>query len=114
LIDRYKKLGFVWLGLFIVMSILFRDIWHSLTTSFALFFLFVLPGFSILYKKEFIERLVFGSIIGMAMIGLPSYYLGVLGFHVKYHFVFAIIITTIGIGLEHMYTPEVEPSESAM
>ena len=58
-------------------------------TAFGIFWLFILPGVSILYywheKMAFIERLIIGIVLSSALIGISSYYLGLLGLHIKYH-----------------------------
>lgn len=55
----------------------------------AMFWLLVLPGFFImLYWMEelkFFERLIIGIAAGTSIIGLASYYFGLMGLNVKYH-----------------------------
>src|SRR3989344_5829700 len=60
-----------------------------LRTVLSLFWLFVLPGYFImLYWKErleFIERIVIGIALSAGVIGVFSYYLGIIGLNIKYH-----------------------------
>ena len=52
-------------------------------TAVALFWLFVLPGYAItLYwieKLSFMERIAAGTVAAMALNGIASYYLGIIG-----------------------------------
>ena len=52
-------------------------------TSASLFWLFILPGYSVMLywkqKLEFSERIVIGTAAAMALTGLASYYLGLAG-----------------------------------
>ncbi|MBD3310695.1 hypothetical protein GF351_05760 [Candidatus Woesearchaeota archaeon] len=49
----------------------------------------LLPGFFCMYywsqKLDFLERLVAGAALSAALIGIASYYVGLMGIHVKYH-----------------------------
>ena len=53
------------------------------------FWLFILPGFALLYywqdKLNFIKRFIIGTALSIAIMGIFSYYLGLLGIHLKYH-----------------------------
>lgn len=54
-----------------------------LRVSASLFWLFIVPGYFLtLYWKEslgFVERTVFGSVAAIAVVGITSYYLGLIG-----------------------------------
>ena len=86
-----------------------------LRTVLAVFWLFVLPGFSImLYWHEelkFFERLVIGIAVGTSIIGLASYYLGLMGLHIKYH---AILLPSamIAIGLIMAFNKKSQAAEN--
>lgn len=60
-------------------------------TAFGIFWLFVLPGFCLLYhwheKINFIERFIMGIVISAAIIGILSYYIGLMGLNIKYHII---------------------------
>ena len=60
-----------------------EDITDVLRVSAALCWLFIMPGYFLtLYWKEslgFLERIVIGSIAAIAVVGITSYYLGLVG-----------------------------------
>jgi hypothetical protein len=60
-----------------------------LRAVFAVFWLLILPGFFImLYWHEelkFFERLIIGIAAGTSIIGLASYYFGLMGLNIRYH-----------------------------
>lgn len=60
----------------------------TIRISLGIFWIFV-SGFFILYhwheKLEFIERLLISIPLTLAIIGMSSYYLGIIGVHIKYH-----------------------------
>ena len=75
--------------------VLFRNV-------LALFWLFALPGYFIMLywkeKLEFIERIVIGIALSAGMVGIFSYYLGLMGLNIKYH-VILLPSAIIAIGL---------------
>lgn len=90
------KKEFVYIGfLFLIVLIIFRIVYFKddLLASFrivvSLFWLFVLPGYCImLYWREnldFTERIVIGIALSAAVVGIISYYLGLMGLNIKYH-----------------------------
>ena len=90
------KIGFYKESLFSLARILF-----------SLYWIFAIPGIFITHtfssRMKFIERFFIGFGIGAAIIGLFSYYIGLVGFHVKYHGVLLpliVIIVTIIIILK--------------
>ena len=95
LIDKLKKEFSVVGVLFIVFLIVFKILFYKesliivIKTVFALFWIFVLPGFALMYywhdKLNFLERLIIGITLSAALIGLLSYYLGLFGLNIKYH-----------------------------
>ena len=95
------------LGLIIFKIAFFKeDIVVLLRTVLSLFWLFALPGYFImLYWKEqlkFTERFVIGAAISAAIIGLSSYYIGLIGLDIKFHTVLIpviLILTGILINL---------------
>ena len=65
------------------------------------FWVFILPGFSLMFywedKLSFTERLVIGVGVSAAIIGIISYYLGLLGLNIKYHtIIIPLILIIIG------------------
>ncbi len=106
--DTIKKearyIGLLFLSVFIIFKIMFFN--ESLLVLFrmnlSLFWLFVLPGyFAMLCWKEnldFPERLAAGIALSAAVIGISSYYIGLMGLNIKYHAVLLpAIIMILGI-----------------
>ena len=93
--------------LFLISSLIFKiiyfkeDLFVTLRIVLSLFWLFLLPGYSImLYWKEkldFTERLVAGVALSAAIIGILSYYIGLLGLSMKHHAVL-LPLALISIG----------------
>jgi len=96
-----KELQYIFL-LFILSLIIFKiaffkeNIIVLLRNILSLFWLFVLPGyFMMLYWKEklgFTERFIIGIALAAAVIGIVSYYLGLVGWDIKFH---AVILPLI-------------------
>ena len=65
-------------------------------SAISLFWIFILPGFTIMHywnhELDFLERLIIGTVLSIAITGISSYYLGLIGINLKYH---AIIIPPI-------------------
>lgn len=72
----------------------------------SLIWLFVLPGFAILYywheKLEFAERLIAAVPLSTVLVAIPSYYLGLLGLHIAYHGVL-LPLAVIAVGIVLLY-----------
>jgi uncharacterized membrane protein len=108
LFDFVKKesiyLAIVFLALLLILKIVFfKENFVVLTRyTFSLFWLFILPGYSaMLYwreKIEFVERIVVGFAVSAAVIGVFSYYIGLIGLNIKYHiFLLPLILIIAGI-----------------
>ena len=73
---------------------------NTLKLFFSLVWVFVLPGFVLMLNwhenLQFFERLILGTGISAAIIGICSYYLGLLGLHTQYH---GIILPFVLIGI---------------
>ena len=93
--DLLKK-ELQYLGILLLVSlILFKlvffneDLFVTVKMILSLFWIFVLPGYSVMFywheKLDFVERLVIGAALSAAVIGTISYYLGLAGLHIKYH-----------------------------
>lgn len=97
LFENTKKELFYILILFFIALIIFKIAFSKenlivlLRNVFSLFWLFVLPGYFIMLywkeKLEFLERLIVGVVLAAAVIGISSYYLGLIGINIKYHIV---------------------------
>lgn len=85
-----KKLAILFLLLVVIFKIVFykESLWITVRLIFAFSWLYLLPGFAILYfwreKLNFLERLVISIPLGMSIIAIFGYNLGLLGLHVKY------------------------------
>ena len=99
-----QYIGILFLLVLIVFKIaFFKENFIVLFRSvLSLFWLFALPGYFImLYWKEhlgFTERFVIGIAISAAIIGIFSYYLGLIGLNIKFHHILLpILLIIIGI-----------------
>ena len=91
---------------FVLALILFKIVFfkEALVVLFkfvlSLFWMFVLPGYFIMLywkdKIDFVERLIVGVALSAAVTGVLSYYIGLAGLNLKYHFVLipSILILT--------------------
>ena len=105
--EKLKK-EFAYLAIFFaVIAILFIFIFYKenfvvkIRTVFSFFWLFVIPGYFLMFyweqNLEFIERAIIGIPLAAAITGISSYYLGLLGLNLKYHiFLMPILLITIG------------------
>jgi len=102
LVGKLKKelayLGVLFLTAFIIFQIAFykEKVLVNLRVVFSVFWLFVLPGFYLLYnwheKLSFIERVFLGIAVSTAVIALFSYYLGLAGLHIKSHHILLPVV----------------------
>ena len=99
-----KYVGILFLLVLIIFKIAFYK--ENLVVLFrnvlSLFWLFVLPGYFImLHWKEkigFLERFIIGIALSAAIIGIFSYYLGLIGLNIKYHTILLpLVLILIGI-----------------
>lgn len=101
LIREIRSLTIVMVILVIIMKIIFyRDDFISTTRlGLSLFWLFVLPGYAILYywkdKIIFAERIAVGAVLAAGFMAISSYYLGLAGVHIKYHGIILPVIMLI-------------------
>ncbi|MBW2976431.1 hypothetical protein KY347_03220 [Candidatus Woesearchaeota archaeon] len=109
-IDKIKKeltyLLIVFVGGIIIFKMVFykEDILNVLKMVASLFWLFLLPGYSIILyweeKLDFLERLIIGVALGLALIGITSYYLGLAGLSIKYHtIILPLVFILVGLML---------------
>ena len=102
--DMKKELMYIGL-LFIIALVVFKiaffkeEVTVLLRTVLSLFWLFVLPGyFILLYWKEklgFMERFIVGIMVSAAIIGIASYYIGLIGLNLKYHAILLPLVLII-------------------
>ncbi|MBI2134295.1 hypothetical protein HYU11_06485 [Candidatus Woesearchaeota archaeon] len=69
----------------------------------SLFWLFIIPGYSLMLywaeKLDFAERLIAGTALALAITGVIGYNLSVLGLHMKYHPIILPITMLAAAGL---------------
>jgi len=87
------KLLLVLVGLLVIFKVVFyrEGIISTSRTALALFWILILPGYALMHywkkRLEFTERIVIGTAVAAAIIAVASYYLGLVGLHVKYQVV---------------------------
>ena len=119
--EQMKKELAIISAIFVLTFLAFKAIFLSedffivLRTVAAIFWVLVLPGFAImLYWREelkFYERLIIGIGVGTALIGLLSYYTGLMSLHVKYHAILlplAIILAGFIMAATRKYNPDIK------
>ena len=84
-LELAKGIAIFFIALTILLQLVFNkeSIIVSIRSSFSIVFLFTLPGSLLLLMLEKIstvQRIIFGTAIGGAIIGILSYYLGIAGF----------------------------------
>ena len=71
-----------------------------LRVVFSLFAMFIVPGYAITLvmekKAEFAERIVLGSALSLAIVSTASYYLGLSGLNLKYHYILPLLLILVG------------------
>jgi uncharacterized membrane protein len=99
--DEMKSLGIMFIVVLIAFKIAFfkENFIILLRNVLSLFWLFALPGyFMLLYwknKLDFLERFIIGTSLSAATIGIVSYYFGLLGLNINYHFVLIPLLLII-------------------
>jgi len=113
IIKEFQYVGFLFLVALIAFKIAFfkENLIVLFRNVLSLFWLFVLPGyFLMLYwkeKLEFVERFIIGIALAAAIIGIFSYYLGLIGLNIKYHtIVLPLILILFGIIINFRKTKE--------
>jgi len=102
--QELKKLGILFVLIFIIFVVLFRkeNFLVTLRTVLAIFYIFIIPGYFITLnmKLDFAERIVIGCAISAAIIGIVSYFLGLMGINLLYMFIFYPLIIIIYFSME--------------
>ncbi len=103
-LKELKYIGILFLLAIVMFKIAFfnESLAVLIRTILSLFWLFALPGYFImLYWKEklgFMERFIIGIALSAGIIGIFSYYLGLIGLNIKYHtIVLPVVLILIGI-----------------
>lgn len=99
-------IGIIFLIILIVFKIAFfkENLIILLRSVVALFWIFALPGYFImLYWKEklgFTERFIIGIALAASLIGIASYYLGLIGLNIKHHTILLpLILISAGLAI---------------
>ena len=107
--EESRYIGMLFLAALIIFKIVYfkENFAVLLKITASLFWIFVIPGyFAMLYwkeKLEFAERFVIGVLVSAAIIGIFSYYFGLIGLNMKYHaFVLPILIIITGLAAAMM------------
>ena len=92
--------------MFVVLKIAFfnEPFFSSLRVAFSFFYVYCLPGYALLFywheNFSFIERFLAGTVMGIALVGIFSYYLGLLGWNVNnQHIVLPLLFIALGFAL---------------
>lgn len=119
MLDKLKKEAVNILILFLLLLIIFKIIYSKeniitvIRTVLSIFWLFILPGFYLMYhwreKLGFGERLVIGTGLSAAIIGIVSYYLGLIGLNIKYH---TVILPLVMLGLALFLVVKTNPKSN--
>jgi uncharacterized membrane protein len=90
--ERKNEMYALGVGFIVLAAILLAGFKASpwldvLRTAAALYWMFVIPGYALALcsKQGFVERLILGITVQVALFGLLSYYAGLAGWHVATH-----------------------------
>ena len=94
--------------LIIILKIVFfkESFITILIFSLSLIWLFFIPGYFIIWHfnlQDPLTRTIISSITGIAVIGISSYYLGILHLHMKYHVFLPIVIIIVSIAIKKIH-----------
>jgi len=112
-----QYIGILFLLVMVIFKISFfkEDLIVLFRTVLSLFWLFALPGWFIMMywqeKLEFMERFIIGIILSAGIIGILSYYLGLIGLNIKHHTILLpLAIMAVGF-IAVMKKNEVKPAD---
>ena len=108
-------MGITLLLTFVIFKIVFYKEDFVVVARFMLSFYFalVLPGFSLMLywieKLGFFERFVLSIPLSAALVGILSYYTGILGIHIMYtSFILPAFLILLGLGIFLFLAPKSE------
>lgn len=115
--DKIKEESMWLLYLFICLVVVFKIVFYKENIStlihsvFGLFWLFILPGFALMFiwkdNFDFIERLIGGSVLSVAIIGLTSYNLTLLNVNIRLQYILVpLSIEVISITIIYFLTKQ--------
>lgn len=91
LLDEGKSIGLIFIAITIILKIVFykETIPNVLIRTLSIFWLFILPGYSVLLlwkdKLDLTSRIIMSLPISAVTIGIVGYYISLIGIHAKYH-----------------------------
>jgi hypothetical protein len=104
--DKIKKemllIMEIFLALVVILKIVYyhEGIWEIIKITLGIFWLFVIPGYAFfLYWIDilpFLERLIYGAIAALGIMGVVSYLLGLYGVHIRIDHLLIPACTVIG------------------
>ncbi len=108
--ELFHKEGKLLLGILVVLFLALKIVFFqesflsTLRITLSLFGMFVLTGWALTYywkeKLDFLERIVIGVAVSSAVLGIVSYYAGLLGWPPKYHgYVLPVLLFLVGMAL---------------
>lgn len=96
-----SNVGFLFIAVFMIFKLVYyKDpLLTSLRFAASLFWMFVLSSYFIMLywkdKLDFTERLIIGIGLSAAVIGIASYYIGLMGLNISYHGIFLPLIMIV-------------------
>ena len=103
LFEKLKKESLHLCILFAALIVIFKIIYYNesllsiLRVVFTIFYMFILPGFLIMYHWDFdfLKRLFLGIALSAASVGILSYYIGIIGF--RHHWIVPLLIILFSV-----------------
>jgi len=103
-----KKESIILLAIIIISVLVTKIIFYKESifivtrTVVSFFWLFIIPGFIIMYywsdRLDFLERLFVGTALNTAFVGVMSYYLGIIGINISTHgIILPVAVIIIGL-----------------
>lgn len=100
------RLGIGLLLILIALQIVFykESLGTIIKIALALYYLYIIPGFCVMlywqHRLDFIERFIVGTMAGLGLIAILSYFTGMFGISIIYHnYIFPPIIIVVGLAL---------------
>ncbi len=100
-LSEVKKIALSFVVFVLLLKIIFfkETLLNVLKSAASIYWILILPGIGLTYifhNLSFVERIVASIAIGASILGISSYYAGLLGIHIKYS---AVLLPTIFIML---------------
>ena len=118
ILNKLKKemsiIGILLISFILIFKIVFfkENLMVIFRIIISIFWMFALPGYAIMFywnnKLGFTERLIIGIALSAAIMGIFSYYLGIIGLNIKYHSIILpliMILTGIFVNIKEIKNP---------